>query len=179
MTMPRSAAHRRPAEQLEAGVAGPGRQLGADEVDGRVEGDVLVVHADLGLGRRREHRLRQLGGLLQAARQRLPCIVPVGLVLLPRRAGEAAADDALDRRASRPAAEHHPPGQLGVLGLGRAVGEVGGDQVVAEHVAEVLDPEGGHGREHPALVRDRLGHDDVEGGQPVGGDHQQVPSPAS
>ena len=41
----------------------------ADDLGGAIEVHVLVVVADLGLGRRREDRLRQLLGLAQARRQ--------------------------------------------------------------------------------------------------------------
>src|SRR5690606_19524502 len=40
-----------------------------------------------------------------------------------------------------------------------------------------LEPEGRDGREHAALVADRLLQHDVEGGQPVGGHQQQLVLP--
>ena len=63
----------------------------------------------VGLGRRREHRLGQLA-TTRAARPAAACRAscPMALVLLPRRAGEVAAHDALDRQHLGLAAQHRP-----------------------------------------------------------------------
>src|SRR5207248_7149608 len=68
----------------------------SDELGGLVAGDVLVV-AGLGLRRGREDRLRQLLGLAQPGRQRVARRRAGRLVILPARAGEVSAHDALDR----------------------------------------------------------------------------------
>ena len=105
-----------------------------------------------------------------------PCIVPLGLVLLPRRARQVAAHDALDLEHLGLAAQHDPPGEVGV-GLGDAggqVGDVGGHEVAAGDVAEDLEPERRDRGEHAALVEDRLVEHDVERGEAVGGDHQEL-----
>ncbi len=57
--------------------------------------------------------------------------------------------------------------------LGGDLGRVGGDEVPGASVGQLLAPEGGHGGEHPALVRDGLGEDHVVGADPVRGHHQQ------
>jgi len=67
----------------------------ADDLRRPLEVDVLVVVADIGLGRRREDRLRQLVGLDQPGRQLDPADGAALAVFLPARAGEVAADDAL------------------------------------------------------------------------------------
>jgi hypothetical protein len=46
--------------------------------------------------------------------------------------------------------------------------------VVRHDVAEFLEPEIAHLVQHHALARDRLVHHDVEGGQAVGGDDQDL-----
>ena len=82
----------------------PRRCAGADRcVDHRVEVDVLVVLAVLGLGRRREDRLGQPVALAQPGRQRDAADRAARLVLLPAGAGEVAADDDLDRAGPSPA----------------------------------------------------------------------------
>ena len=101
--------------------------------------DRLVV-ALLRLGRRREDRLRQLLGLLQARRQ-LDARDPAGrLVVLPARAGDVAAHDALDRQHLELLDAQRAAAQL----VGHAVG--GGDQVVGDDVAGEPEPEAPTGR---------------------------------
>ena len=61
MMMPRAQRDRRRlAVEADRDVAHPRRELGADDLGGALEVDVLVVVAGLGLGRRREDRRRQL-----------------------------------------------------------------------------------------------------------------------
>ena len=126
MMMPRSAAHAAPrGVELERDVARPRGEVRADELGGLLERDVLVVVADLGLGRGREHRLGELRRLQQSLRQPLAVHGPVGAVLLPGRAGDVAADDALDRQHLGAAAQHDAAAQLGLLrGLGQTLSEV-------------------------------------------------------
>ena len=176
MMIPRSRAIAAPrAVELERDVAGPGGQLGADEVARPRSKEMfssctslLVDGVNTGSG--------SCVALLQPGGQRLAVHGAAGLVLLPGRAREVAADDALDREHLGLAAQHDPAGQVGI-GLGDAggeVGDVGGDEVAAGHVAERLEPEGRDRGEHAALVEDRLVEHDVEGGEPVGGDHQEL-----
>ena len=61
---------RRSRYKREREVADPLGDVAADPADHRVEVDVLVVFADLGLGGRREDRLGQAVALAQAGRQR-------------------------------------------------------------------------------------------------------------
>ena len=80
----------------------------ADELDGRVAVDVLVVPG-LRLRRRREDRLGQLRRLREPGRQRVPADRAGREVVLPARAGEVAADDALDRQHLEPPALGRAP----------------------------------------------------------------------
>ena len=141
----------------------------ADDLGGAVEVDVLVVVADLGLGRGGEDRLRQLVGLEQVRRQLDPADRAAFLVFLPARAGEVAADDALDRVHLQPLHPHRPFGDL--------LGDVLGDEVVGDDVRGQPEPEDRHPVQHLALVGDRRRHHHVVGGDAVGGDHQQVVVP--
>ncbi len=53
-----------------------------------------------------------------------------------------------------------------------------GSAVICEpghDVGHLVAPEGRHGRQHAALVRDGLGHDHVERADPVRGHHEQAP----
>ena len=68
-----------------------------DDLAGARFADVLVV-AGLGLGRRREDRLRQPVRLAQASRQRNAANCAGFAVILPARAGEISARDAFDRQ---------------------------------------------------------------------------------
>src|SRR5215211_1594536 len=139
----------------------------ADDLSGAVEVDVLVVVANLGLGRRREDRLGQLLRLLEPVRQLDPADGAARLVVLPARARDVAAHDALDRHHLQPLDQHRAPAEI--------LGHVGhGDQVVRADLAGALEPEGSEPGEHLALVRDRRRVDDVVGRDPVRGDQQQA-----
>ena len=101
-------------------------------------------------------------------------MVPVAAVLLPRRARQVAPDDALDRQHLGPVHEHDPSLEL------RAGGPSAGTSARSVEIrwlpadsAKLVEPERGHGREHPALLGNRFGHHHVEGRDPVGGDHEQ------
>ena len=97
----------------------------------------------------------------------IPQTAPVRLVVLPARAGDVAAHDALHRHHLEPLDEHRAAAVL--------LGHVGvGDEVVRADVAGAVEPERGQAGEHLALVRDRRRVDHVVGGDAVGGDQQQA-----
>ena len=83
-------------------------------------------------------------------------------VVLPARAGEVAAHDALDRQHLEPPA------------LDRAAVLAQREQVVRDELARPREPERGEAGEHAALVRDLGRQDDVEGRDPVAGDEEQA-----
>src|SRR5207302_10936343 len=95
------------------------------------------------------------------------------LVLLPRRAGEIAAYDALDLEHLGPAHEHAAPGQVGHTDVGEVAG-VERHQVVGYQVGGDPEPEGADGGEHPALVGDGCGQHHVEDRDAVGRHEQQT-----
>ena len=145
----------------------PGELVGAHELRGPGQVDRLVV-ALLGLRRRREDRLRQLLGLLQAGGQLDAGDRARALVVLPARARDVAAHDALDRQHLQPLDPQRAPALVGRHAVG------GGEEVVGHDLLRQPEPQDGEARQDLALVRDRRRMDDVVGRDPVGGDHQQV-----
>ena len=133
----------------------------ADELGRLLARDVLVVPFDR-LRRRREDRLGELVRLLQALGQLVPADLAARAVVLPARAGEVAAHDALDRQHLEPAALH------------RAAVVADGEHVVRDDRREEREPVAGEAGQDAALVRDLGRQDDVEGRDAVGGDEQQA-----
>ena len=158
--------------ELQRRVAHLLRHLPADEVDGRLERDVLVVVADGGLGRRREERLREPAGLDEALRQVDPAHLAGLLVVLAPRPGEVAAHDGLHRQRLGPVHDHRPAGEVPVLRVGAERVRV--HQVVGDDGVGLLEPEVGDLGEHGALVGDRRRQDDVEGGEAVADDDEHL-----
>ncbi len=138
-----------------------GEQVGADQLGSLLARDVLVV-ARLRLRRRREDRLGQLLRLDEPLRQPVPADLAGREVVLPARAGEVAAHDALDRQHVEPPALH------------RARVRAQLQEVVRHELARPREPERGQAREHAPLVRDVGGQDDVEGRDPVARDEQEA-----
>jgi hypothetical protein len=134
------------------------------------------VVADVGLGRRREDRLRERGAVEQPLRQR-DAAHRAGLAVVDEPAsGEVAAGHALDGLHDQPTAQHRAAAELvcvrrelrGVVVDGR------GHEVVGHQVRELAEPPQGQAGEHRALVRDRGREHDVVRRDPVGGHQEQV-----
>src|SRR6266540_1972325 len=133
--------------------------------------------ACLGLCCRGEDRLEELLALFEVGRELYAAYLAVVLVVLPPGAGDVAADDALDIDAFRFADEHraadHLAGELD--GDARNIGRIDDlKEVIGHDIAGQLEPEGGELREDEALIGDADGEDDVEGGNAVGGDDEEV-----
>ena len=105
---------------------------------------------------------RQLLRLDQPVRQRVAADLAGREVVLPARAGEVAAHDALDRQHLEPPA------------LGRAAVVAQREQVVRDDLARAREPERRQAGQHAALVGDLGRQDDVEGRDAVAGDEQQA-----
>ena len=138
----------------------------ADDLGGPIEVDVLVVLADLGLGRRREDRLGKAVGLPQPGRELDPAHRARLAVLAPSRAGQVSAHHAFDRvHVEAPDADRPPATSSGTSSEMKWFGH---------RSRGAVEPEHGHLVQDPPLVGDGVGHDHVVGGDPVRGDHQQV-----
>src|SRR5205823_2873882 len=98
--------------QADARVAHFRGELAADQLLDLCERDVLVVGADLGLGRRSEDHLWQFVGLPEAFRQGYPADRPGLLVVLPARSDEVAAHHGFDRQGLELAGHHGAPFHL-------------------------------------------------------------------
>ena len=148
----------------------------AEDLRAALEADVLIVVADLGLRGGREDRLGELGGVHQALGQLDAAHGALLLVLLQAAAGKVAAHDALDGEHLGLLHQHEAAAQVVGVGLELLgqVGHVGADQVVADDVLELLEPEQRDLREHCALVRDLVLQDVIERRDAVGGHHQQL-----
>ena len=99
-------------------------------------------------------------------------------VIRPGRSGQIASRDALDVDALRLSHQKAAPEQLGRareaerFELRRVFDK--GDEVVRHNVARLLEPEGRKAAENGALVRDAGRQDDVEGGDTVSRDHEEI-----
>ncbi len=130
-----------------------------------VEVHVLVVVAELGLGRGGEDRFRQPGSVDQTGGQRHAAHSPGRAVLDQPGPGQVPAGHALD-------GEHlQRPAQHGATGHG--LGYLGGQHVVADQVSDLVEPPQAQLREDGALVRDRAGQNPVVGRDPIGGHEEQ------
>ena len=124
-----------------------------------------VVLAERRLGARGEDRLGQPDpscrpGGSEPRRRRRRAVVGQAA------AGEVGAADALHRQHLQAAHQHGASGD--------GVRHVGGEDVVGDHVGELLEPPQRQLREDLALVRDLAVEDVVERRDPVGGHQQQL-----
>src|SRR6202011_5311927 len=106
-------------------------------------------------------RLGEQLRLDEPARQLVPADGTRAHVVLPARAGEVAAYDALDREHLEPPAFRRPP--IGAEG----------EQVIRDDRARPREPEPRQAGEHAPLVWDLGGEHDVERRDAVAGDEQQ------
>mmetsp|Transcript_22396 Transcript_22396/g.60074 ORF Transcript_22396/g.60074 Transcript_22396/m.60074 type:complete len:309 (+) Transcript_22396:453-1379(+) len=140
------------------------RRLAQDLV-APLDGDVLVVVAQLRLGRRREQRRRQLRAVLQARGQRVAADAARLLVVDPPRPRDVPADDRLHRQHRQLAHEHRTAVDDRLV-LAAALGhlvDVRGDHVVGDALGlEQLHPEDGQLRQDLALARNTILHHHVE-----------------
>jgi hypothetical protein len=118
--------------------------------------------------------LRQAVGFAQPIGQRDAADFTGDAIVFPPGAGNVTADDALDRQRLRFADDHGAAGEL-VVELIERRGEIrGAEDVVGNDVFQEFEPEKRELREDAALVGNGRGKDDVEGGEAVGGDDQEL-----
>ncbi len=105
----------------------------------------------------------------------MPQTVWVLLVFLPTGAGEIAANNAFNRERLGFFDDHAAALELRLEGLqhGRERVLGAGDEVIFNDGLEAIEPEKGDLREDFAFAGYAVGKDAVEGGNPVGGNHQE------
>ena len=136
--------------------------------------DVLVVLAQVGFRGRREDWLGQFVGLLQAGGQRDAADGAGGLVILPARTDQVTAHHRFDHDRLQAFRNDRAAAHLLRFAGGDHAFRRHAGQVVRHDVAEFLEPEIGHLVQDHALARNWLVHDDVERGQAVGRDDQDL-----
>ena len=150
------------------------RELLLEDSSALLEGDILVVVAELCLRARREDRLRQLLGFLEASRQLDAADRAVLLIACPAAARDIAADNALHRQHRELLALHAVAEELRLLEELRHVVIVHRDHVVRNDVLREVEPELRHLRQDFALLRDLVLEDVVECGDAVCRNHDDA-----
>ncbi len=120
----------------------PIRELRADQIGTLLETDVLVVLTDLCLGRRREDRLWQPLGHLQAGRQRYAAHAAGALIVLPAGTDQVATHDRLDgQRLESP--DHRGAGRdrASLIDVRQHVLQAQRGQVIRDNVCGASEPE--------------------------------------
>ena len=112
--------------------------------------------------------------MLEPGRQRDAADGAGLLVVLPAGADHVAAHHRLDRQRLEALDDDGAAAHLVALVGGDDRFRVDAGELVGHDVAELGEPEVGDGLQYLALARDRVGQDDVEGRQAVGGDDQQL-----
>lgn len=148
-------------------------QVLAQNLDGLLVGDVFVMSL-FGLGRRRVDGLRKPLGLLKSSRQLDAADGAILLVALPARAGDIAANDALNGKHLQLLHQHTPFREVVLVEVRRHGRVLDGDHVVGDDVLGEVEPEGRHQVQDHPLARDVAGEDGVEGGDPVRGYHHHL-----
>jgi hypothetical protein len=131
------------------------------------------VIAHVGLAGRGEDREGQLLGLLEAGGQVDAADGAGVLVVLPAGADHVATHHGLDGQRGQALDHQRAAAHLVALVGGHHGFGVDAGELVGDDVAELGEPEVGHGHQHATLARNRIREDDVEGRQAVGGDDEQ------
>ncbi len=127
-----------------------------------------------GFCRGRKDGLRQAVGFTQSRRQRDATNFSGGAIVLPTRTGDVAAHDAFNRQRLRLLHDHGAACKF-ILELGEGRGKIrGAEDVVGNYILQQTEPEKRKLRKDAALVGNRRGKDDVESGEPVRGDDQEL-----
>ena len=139
-----------------------------------LERDVLIVITELCLRARREDRLRQFLGFLEALRQFDAADRAVLLIACPAAARDVAADNALHRQHRELLALHAVAEELRLTEEFRHVVVVHRDHVVRNDVLREVEPELRHLRQDLALLRDLVLEDMVESRDAVRRNHDDA-----
>ena len=150
------------------------RELLLEDSSALLEGDILIVVAELCLRARREDRLRQLLRFLETSWQLDAADRAVLLIACPTAARDIAADNALHRQHRELLALHAVADELRLLEELRHVVIVHRDHVVRNDVLREVEPELRHLRQDFALLRDLVLEDVVECGDAVCRNHDDA-----
>ena len=160
--------------QADRGVANLRGQLFAHHLHRALVGDVFVVVAHLGLGRRGVDRCGQLGRIGQPRRQGHAANGLAVLVFLPAAARQIAAHHGLDQDRLQALHQHGAVFDLGnFFGRDHALRRFAG-QVVGANMAQLGKPKQRHLGQQLALARNGFAHDHVKGRQAIAGHHQNA-----
>src|SRR6267378_3232896 len=122
----------------------------------------------------RKDGLWQPVGFAQTRRQRDATDFSSGTIVFPTRAGEVTAHHAFDRQWLCLSTDHGAACEF-VLELVEWRRKIRGvDDVVGNYILQQMEPEKRKLRKDAALVGNRRGKDDVESGEPVRGDDQEL-----
>src|SRR6266852_5312880 len=122
----------------------------------------------------RKNRLWQAVRFTQPHRQLNATDFSADSIVLPTRAGDVTAYDAFNRQRLRLSHDHGAACEF-VLELVEGRREIrGAEDVVGNDVLQEIEPEERELSQNAALVGDWRGKDDVEGGEPVRGDDQEL-----
>src|ERR1700674_951473 len=97
-----------------------------------------------------------------------------GPIVLPARAGDETADDAFNRKRLRLLHDHGAACEFLFERVERRREIRGAEYVVGDYILQQMEPEERKLREDAALVGNRRGQDDVESGEPVRCDDQEL-----
>ncbi len=132
------------------------RELLLEVLDGLLEGNVLIVVADLRLRGRCVDGLRQLFRFLQALGKLDAAHGAVLAVALPAGAGDVAANDALHREHRELLHKHAVAFETGLPEILRHILRIHRNHVVLHDVLRIIEPEFRHLGKHGTLLRNRV-----------------------
>ena len=124
---------------------------------------------------RRETRFGKLSAALQTLGEGFSRECALGDILLESRACEISADNALDIDTIRAPCDHRPSPQRVLFGIRKHEGgNVGGDKMVRDDLARLVEPEFGDPGQDDSLPVDLGRQDDIECRESVTCDKQEA-----
>ena len=138
--------------------------------------NILIVVADLSLGRRCVNRLRQLVRLFQTFWKSNSANCTILLVACPAASGDISTNDTLNRNHIQLAAHHAVSVKLILLEKLRHIFYINRNHVVRQDILGHIEPELGHLGEDSALLSHFVFQDHVKTADTVCSNHDQAVS---